>query len=169
MSLNSLSYSQVTRELGARRTHRAASDDAVSDATGGTKDTQNALSALVEYMPTETVALYLATLAALPAARGEGMKLDATHVYWLFAFATPLFFVLIYAGKRRAAGLTLLPPPREWPWWPTTAATLAFLAWGLAVPDAGYFDDENRALAGVVAIGASAVLGVVGRLFARPG
>jgi hypothetical protein len=167
MSLNSLSFSQVTRELGARRAVRATSDDSVVDGTGGAQDTQNALSALVEYMPSETVALYLATLSALPALQKVESHLGAVHVYWFFALATPVLFALIYIGKRRASGQPLLPTLAEWPWWPTAAATLAFLAWGLAVPNSGYFEDDAKPFAGIVAIGASTVLGVLGRIFGR--
>jgi hypothetical protein len=41
----------------------AASDDAVGPKE---QDVQNALSALVEYVPAETITLYLATISALP-------------------------------------------------------------------------------------------------------
>jgi hypothetical protein len=50
------------------------------------------------------------------------------------------------------------------------AATLAFLAWGLTVPDGPYLDSDNgRVVSGLLAILVSTLLGVGGRFFApRP-
>jgi hypothetical protein len=144
-----------------------ASDDTLGDQG---EDVQNALSALVEYVPAETITLYLATVSALPVLAAVVPWLNALTVYGLFALLTPILFGLIYAGKRRAAGKSRWPGWNAWPWWPMSAATLAFLAWGLAVPDGPFATTDNgRVLGALVAIVASTFLGVLGRVFApRP-
>jgi Na+/proline symporter len=123
---------------------------------------------LVEYVPAETITLYLATIAALPAfqsdVRGDAQKM----VYWGFAMLTPVLYALIYAGKRNAAGESRWPGFRGWPWWPTFAATAAFMAWAITVPGGPYLtrDSEGGVVAGLLAIFVSTLLGVAGRFFA---
>ena len=75
-------------------------------------------------------------------------------------------FSLIYIGKRRGAGLAWSPKWNEWPYWPMIAATIAFLAWGMAVPDGPFSQSESgRVFTGLTAIFASVFLGVLGRVF----
>ncbi|HKX03560.1 MAG TPA: hypothetical protein VJX71_13775, partial [Methylomirabilota bacterium] len=82
---------------------------------------------------------------------------------------TPLLFALIYAGKRKAQGESRSPGLKAWPWWPMCAATIAFLAWGLAAPNRPYFTDEGGgAVVGLLAIIASTLLGVAARFFGVP-
>ena len=165
MSLNSLTTNRVARDLGRKNKALAvASEDAVGPKE---QDVQNALSALVEYMPAETVALYLAVMSSLPALAESIPKQTTAYIYGLFAVLTPVLFALIYCGKRRAAGQPRWPGLESWPWWPMIAATIAFLAWGLAVPDAPFFSGEKgRVLGGLLAIVVSVLLGVLGRFFA---
>lgn len=169
MSLNSLATSRVARDVSTGpqpRDFAVASDDAVAPKG---QDVQNALSALVEYVPAETITLYLATLAALPVLRETIPTLSAPLVYALFGVLTPGLFALIYAGKRRAAGEPRWPGTKAWPWWQMIAATIAFLAWGLAVPDAPFLTSERgNVLGGFIAIVVSTILGVLGRFFAKP-
>lgn len=161
MSLNSLASSAVH----LRPFPSAPSSD---DTVRPKLDAQNAMSALVEYLPAETVTLYLAAMSSLPALGKVSSRLDARLVYWTFAILTPVLFALIFIGKRRGAQQPALPPLREWPWWQTLACTIAFLAWGLVVPDGPYLNTEHgRVLATLIAIIASALLGVLGRIF-RP-
>ncbi len=166
MSLNSLAVSRVAREVSTspqRGDLSVASDDAFGPKE---EDVQNALSALVEYVPAETITLYLATISALAAIPG----LSAVTAYWFFGALTPLLFALIYAGKRRAAGEPRWPGFKLWPWWPMIAATIAFLVWGLTVPGGPSLEIEGgHALTGLLAIVVSTLLGVAGRFFApRP-
>lgn len=172
MSLNSLAASRVARELttGAQqRGFGGVSDDALGPRE---TDVQNALSALVEYVPAETVTLYLASLATLPVLSAGIPSLTAWRIYLLFAVLTPTLFALIYAGKRRAVGQPRSPGLKEWPWWPMVASTIAFLAWGLAVPGGPVLTPDpksSQAIGGLLAIFVSVLLGVGGRFFApRP-
>jgi hypothetical protein len=181
MSLNSLASSRVAADVAvardiavagrvkdgtSARSLRSASEDTVGPRE---EDVQNALSALVEYVPAETVTLYLATVASLPVLRASFPALDAWGVYILFAVLTPVLFALIYAGKRRAARQSRWPGLKLWPWWPMAAATMAFLAWGLAVPSGPLETITNGPLlGGLLAIFVSTFLGVLGRFFATP-
>lgn len=164
MSLNSLAVSYVARELPQGKSLSAASDDAVGPKE---QDVQNALSALVEYIPAETITLYIAVIASLPVLMKTIPGLTATKIYGFFGLLTPLLFSLIYIGKRRAAGKPPLPELKCWPYWPMIAATIAFLAWGVAVPDGPFLTSESgRVLGGLLAIIVSTLLGVLGRVFA---
>jgi hypothetical protein len=167
MSLNSLAASRVAHELATRyqiTSFSIASDDAIGPKE---QDVQNALSALVEYIPAETITLYLATISSLPVLIVTLPGLSAETIYAIFGALTPALFALIYAGKRRAAGRSRWPGSRLWPWWPMTAATIAFLAWGVAVPNGPFWTNESgRVLGGLLAIFVSTLLGVAGRFFA---
>lgn len=167
MSLNSLATSYVAHDLSRTPRGKDLKVDSEETPDAKTQDVQNALSALVEYVPAETITLYLAALASLPALADLIPGLRAAQVYWLFAALTPLLFGLIYGGKRRAAGETRWPGWKLWPWWPMIAATIAFLVWGLAIPGAPFLTSESgRAISGLVALIASTLLGVAGRFFA---
>ena len=70
MSLNSLAASRVAHDLPTSYGGKAlstASEDAIGPKE---QDVQNALSALVEYVPAETITLYLATSENFPRHRG---------------------------------------------------------------------------------------------------
>lgn len=160
MSLYSLTSNRVARDLRSTTTRNS------EDVTPPSPDVQNAMSALVEYIPTETISLYLATVAALPVISKRISILTPEAVYWIFAGLTPILYALIYAGKRRAAGQPRCPGLVEWPWWPTIASFVAFVVWGLAIPDAPYLTDESgRVFAGLFAVFVSVMLGVIGRVF----
>lgn len=163
MSLNSLASSRVSKQLTALRPALQPASDDVTPSTG--QDVQNAVSALVEYLPSETISLYLAVVAALPTLKQVIPALTPAIVYWVFAVLTPVLFALIYAGKRRAAGQSRWPGRvQDFPWWPCGAATIAFLAWALTVPDRPFLPgDAGGVVAGLIAIVVSALLGVVGR------
>lgn len=170
MSLNSLTTNRVAREVARKGSVQKGITVASEDSLGPDRqDVDNALSALVEYVPAETITMYLATIAALPALAKAitEVSVDAKNVYWLFALLTPVLYALIYAGKRKAAGESRWPGLKEWPWWPMIAATVAFMAWGLTVPDGPFLaGDEGRVVAGLIAIFISTLLGVAGRFFA---
>lgn len=171
MSLNSLTSHRVTRELELEATpSRPGIRGPSEDSIGSSKpDVDNALSALVEYVPAETITMYLAVIAAMPelAKALPGARIDATRVYWLFTLLTPILYALIYGGKRRAAGKPRWPSRSAWPWWQMIAATIAFMAWGLTVTGGPFVTQgSGGAVAGLLAIVVSTLLGVGGRFFA---
>jgi hypothetical protein len=168
MSLNSLASSRVARETAGRR-RPAAVAASTDDAGSAPEDVQNALSALVEYVPAETITLYLAVASALPVVQSSVAVLTAQNVYWFFVALTPILFALIYGGKRKAQAGSRWPGLKDWPWWPMIAATIAFMVWALAAPSRPYFAGEaGDALVGLLAIIASVVLGVVARFVGVP-
>ncbi len=163
MSLNSLASSHVARVRAGRST--AGGED-----TGEGVDATNALSALIEYIPSETVVLYLAWLSAVPTITSEFPVFTKENAYWAFLLATPLLFAVIFLGKRKAAGERGLPSLQEWPWWSLFAATAAYAVWALAVPGGAYLTTEGgRVLASLLAIIASGVLGVFGGWLGKAG
>jgi polyferredoxin len=168
MSLNSLASSRVARDLAAKG-RKPPSSRATDDAGLGAEDVQNALSALIEYVPAETITLYLAVISALPALQSFVTRLSLPAVYWGFVVITPVLFAVIYAGKRRAQGESRSPGLRNWPWWPMIAATIAFMAWALAAPSRPYFaGDVGGTVVGLLAIITSTLLGVAARFFGSP-
>src|SRR5438094_3632098 len=98
VSLNSLASSRVARERAQRPVL-----ETTADVVGGDQ-LQNALSALIEYVPAETITLYIAVGSALPVLQQEFPQVTPGFVYWAFALLTPLLYALIYCGKRRAHG-----------------------------------------------------------------
>lgn len=125
----------------------------------------NALNALIQYIPTESVTLYIATLAAAPALEQALDFVTVEVIYWFFAVLTPILFVLIYLGKRRSANLRVFPKRLEWPIWGVVSATIAFMAWALAVPSGPYLqNDAGGVVAGLLAVFVSLLLELIGRV-----
>jgi hypothetical protein len=134
----------------------------------------NALSAIVAYIPTEIVTVYVAVLTTLgvtvpPAAAANGEVVTATPlpVYGLFILLTPVVVWGLYASRVVAAGKRLPKRIRAWPKWEMLAATLAFAAWGAAMPSSPLevIPGFEAALAGVVALVLSLLIGVFSPLF----
>jgi hypothetical protein len=107
----------------------------------------NALESLVKYVPTESVTLYVAAASASEALKATISFFTPEFAYWFFAVLTPILFLLIFAGKRRAQDLPPFPAVTQWPWWKLAASFVAFLAWGLAVPTNPYATSPLRGAA----------------------
>lgn len=159
MSLNSLSSTFVRHDLQAAHSVPHASADSAEP-----QDVQNAVSALVEYLPAETITIYLGLLTAVPALQPH---VGPWVVYAFCAILTPVLGFLIYAGKRKAAGLKGFTVSDGAIVWPLTAATVAFLAWGLTVEGGPSIPnvEEPRVAAVAIAAVVSGLLGVLGRVF----
>jgi hypothetical protein len=142
--------------------------------TVGKTSTTNALSAIVAYIPTEIVTVYVAVLTTLgvtvpPAAAANGEVVTATPlpVYALFILLTPVVVWGLYASRVVAGGKRIPKRIRSWPKWEMLAATLAFAAWGAAMPSSPLevIPGFQAALAGVVALVLSLLIGVFSPLF----
>ncbi|HEX8141034.1 MAG TPA: hypothetical protein VF553_00455 [Pyrinomonadaceae bacterium] len=178
MSINSLTDAELRQSPDYRALRNALPARAVqarAEGKPGTADTEaegeknvsNALSQLVKYIPTETITLYVAAISAATALKTIGIT--ELGIYWFFAVLTPLLVVLIYLGKRKAAGLPVIPPLADWPWWKTIAATIAYLVWALAVPNNPYVKGDGQgAIAGFFAIFISTLLSVLEQIFDPP-
>lgn len=142
----------------ARLTGRWA-DSRSSRLTGGAQPGDQPLELLTRYIPVESVTLFVATISALGSLHGKPHVPAPWTVYWLFALiVTPAFVLLAALVKAKTS------PPFVLPVWPLFSATVAFLAWALAVPGLVQ-DDSLKILGALAAVFVSTLLSAVGRLF----
>jgi len=123
---------------GAAPAQAQAAGVAAANTSAGTSVGGSALSQLIKYVPTETIALYLAVQAALgPISAPKGKPIsDAdfrTRWIWLaiLAVATGLLAIgLSYRSQKQ------LDPNGgfRWPIIETVASVAAFLVWALSLP-----------------------------------
>lgn len=142
-------------------------------APGTATSTTSALSAIAAYIPTEVVTVYIAVLATVGVIQPSdgGAAFTPFAVYGAFLVLTPIVVWGLYASRAVSAGKRLPRSLRSWPKWEMVAATMAFAAWGAAMPSSplGVFPWFMPALAGVVALVLSLLIGVFSPLFStRP-
>ena len=144
----------------------------MSAPSGATGSVSAALQVITTYVPTETLALYVAFLAALR--DGETQRVDATSALGVFCFfiaATPLFVWLVYAARLKTSGggRTLPLHPAAWPAWEMFAATTAFAAWASGLPDSPFAGPRMApAIGGLLVLVTSTLLGLAAPVFQRP-
>jgi hypothetical protein len=140
-----------------------------------------ALQVITTYIPTEILTLYVAVLAALrdpkvttgasaaSANAAAGGSANAETAFWVFLVLTPIAVWLVYAAKLRAAeaGRPLPADPGAWPVWEMFAATLAYVAWAVALPDSP-FPSVPQALGAVIVLTTSTLLGLAAPVFQQP-
>jgi len=143
-----------------------AAPGAGAAATGGGQAVDTTLNVLFGYIPTEILTLYIAVLAAIQ----QTNKATPWAAFWSFLIATPLVVWLVYAAKIRALQKPLPFQFRAWPLWEMVAATVAYLAWALALPNTPFVEYPwySSGLAGVSVLAATTVLGLLGPFFQRP-
>jgi hypothetical protein len=147
--------------------------DQIELATAGTPESQNAvttaLKVIVTYIPTEVLTVYIAVLAAIHIPNRTSYR-SLWIAFYIFLIATPLIVWLIYAGKTISGGKKMPLSPRSWPLWEMFAATVAYAAWAFGLPDSPFqdFDWYTPALAGLVVLIISTLLGLLAPLFLRP-
>jgi hypothetical protein len=171
MSLNALASQELRRRAGARPGTRpqpgAVAEGVRAAPEPDERGMGNALAALVNFIPTEVVTLYVAALSAQqPLLEATGF-FDARWILWSFAGLTPALLLLIYVSKVAASGARL-PGPGAWPWWKMCAATVAFIVWALAVPGNPYLSGAASAVAGLGAMLTSSLLQLMTPIFERP-
>lgn len=151
--------------------------DEVASATGtppgSATSATSALSAIAAYIPTEVVTVYVAVLATIGVTQpqGSGPAYTPVAVYATFLVLTPVVVWGLYASRAVSAGKRIPRSLRSWPKWEMVAATLAFAAWGAAMPSSplGIIPGFMPALAGVVALVLSLLIGVFSPIFSiRP-
>ena len=122
----------------------------------------NVLDALVKYIPTESVTLYLAATAALSSLTQAFPVLTADRLYWTFVVLTPILFALIYFGKRLSQKLPFMPAKTsQFPWWKLFASTAAFAVWALAIAPLAA-TDAGKITTAIGALFASTALSLFG-------
>jgi uncharacterized membrane protein YhdT len=120
---------------------------------------QDGFELLTRYLPTETITLFVAALAATATVPDEPLKTALPLWFYVgFALLTPiLLLVLTYLKQREAETASGSPPQpfRPHPW-PPIAALIAFLVWALSVP--GVLDPKiSASWGGFIAFGALSV------------
>lgn len=143
----------------------AAGDVAPAAHPTAAEPQSNVLDALVHYIPAEIITLYVAFLGVAAGASGS------YTARWVgaavFLVLTPLFVWADWRAKVRATGhgdgANRLPLSR----FNLVAATVAFAAWVLALPN-GPFTElgfYNEQWAGFIALAASVVLGIAATIW----
>ena len=84
--------------------------------------------------------------------------------------ATPVVVWLVYGAKIKAAQKRLPLAPGTWPIWEMFAATVAYCAWALALPNTPFtqYSWYSSALSGVIVLVTSTFLGLLAPFFQRP-
>jgi hypothetical protein len=130
---------------------------------------------LFGYVPTEVVTLYVAVLAAIqnPKDVTAGVTPSAVWITFVgFLIATPIVVWLVYGAKLLAVNKSIPLEYSKWPVWEMFAATVAFCAWAFALPNSPFSEYNtswySSALAGVVVLVASTVLGLLAPFFQHP-
>jgi hypothetical protein len=157
----------------------AKSDAAIAQATGGTDASRasgSQMQVIATYIPTEVLTLYVATVAVLhdsskPILLSPKARMTAWITFGVFVVGTPVIVWLSYAGKVHTAVQQLPLAPRTWPFWEMFAATVAYIAWAFALPNSPFESFENwysSALAGVVVLTTTTILGLLAPVLQRP-
>jgi hypothetical protein len=179
-----MSISSMANVAYVRRTDVSTSTVASSEAPGsaaeieiasaGTAESQSpattAISVIATYIPTEVLTLYVAVLGALQGPNGVAPK-SLWSAFIFFLVLTPVVVWLIYAARVKAAKKKLPLSPRTWPMWEIFAATVAYVAWAIALPDNPFkyqFGWYSPALAGVIVLVISTLLGLMAPVVQRP-
>ncbi len=151
-----------------QKLHRLLMPMAVADPIPKTPGS-SALDALVKYIPTESVTLYVAATAAMSSLQATFPILTPVVLYWGFVVFTPVLWLLIYLGKRQSTrGVKLFPDSlKRWPWWKLVAGTIAFMVWALAVPPL-VTSDAGKIVSAFGAILVSTLLTLVGAVVEPP-
>lgn len=159
MSITSLVEEEMIRQGHIQVTFTTAASQVKSKPSA-------AFEALARYIPTEVVTLYIAAASAMEAIKKTFIHVNELNTYWFFVVLTPIVFLIVYAGQRKANNQTPIPWPSKWPWWKLTAATIAFAVWALAVPTTPYLSSpEGGAIAAFFATFVSVALSLLAPIF----
>lgn len=185
MSVNSLANAAAARRpdttplgtvpAGLHEIALAAAASPAAGAAGGQAPVAGAgqaidttFNVLFGYIPTEVLTLYVAVLAALKQTK-EVTPADWL-AFWCFLAATPIVVWLVYGAKLRALQKPIPLRFGAWPVWEMFAATIAYFAWALALPNTPFaaYGWYSQSLSGVAVLVASTILGLLAPFFQRP-
>jgi hypothetical protein len=136
-------------------------------ASGPSEKSEDVLTQLLRYTPTEWVGVYLAAIALLPALPDEGKSLCDSSFTWrwvvfgIFAALTPLAVWSVAAVQARSAQVKASVP-----WFEMIVGTVAFGAWAVALPLSPFFDicDWSGWMGALIGVIVLAVIGLVAKL-----
>ena len=126
------------------------------------------LNVLFGYIPVEILTLYVTTLAAVH--QPDKVTWAQLITFIIFFVATPIVVCLTYRAKVMALKKPVSLNFKTWPKWEMIAATFAYCAWAIALPDNPLvvFEWYSSALSGVVVLIASTALGLLAPFFQKP-
>lgn len=155
MSLYDLAMSpNPVRTLVIIKQPGATEDDPGEVVQPQSAELKTALTNLARFIPTETVTIYLAAVSAVAAitqsigkepmvAANDKWIVDIfnqTFIYWVTAIViTPTIFLLIRAISQAKQNKKSFA---DFPYWKLTASVIAFLIWGLAIPNNPYTESH---------------------------
>lgn len=126
---------------------------------------------LTRWIPSESILLYVALLAAFgslkPAQGKEIDQLDYTSRWFAllgFAGITVVLVILLTVGKARANGKDF-----KFPIFEVCAATVGFMGWAVALPDTPLLDFKgyNIAIGGFILLATTVAIAVLAFAFGR--
>jgi hypothetical protein len=156
---NALPMPRGVASVNAAAHGSTSSDDAV----------MSALGTLVAYFPTEINVLYTAVVAAVSAA-ADAQLTTQWVAFSIVLVLTPVAVWFVYATRVRSSGKPLPISVRTWPVAEMITATVAFTIWAGALPGSPlqHIPGYTAAVAGVVVLAGTAVLGWIASLLQRP-
>jgi hypothetical protein len=166
MSISRLMSEQVSRVAPGKA---PGAPPAAAEPAAAPPRSDDALTSLTKYIPTEVLTLYLPAVAIVSALDEPLVTPGKKAAYWAFALGlTPLISLLVYLRRRALGRLRVWPSWRDFPLWSLIAATLAFLAWALALPGNPYLEKPAMKVAsGFAALLASTILSLLEPIFLR--
>lgn len=177
MSINSMTNAALARRpdyppIGTPP--RTAAERAQAASTDPTPENRvsTSLKTLTTYIPTEILTLYVAVIGVLPPMTTPNASYTSRWIaFGLFLLLTPVAIWITFASKLRSDGKALPKDPVTWPKWEMSAGTLAYLAWAFGLPGAPFAQFTSwysPAVAGIVVLAMSTILGMIAGLFQRP-
>jgi hypothetical protein len=162
-----LSIANQAIDRGAYTAVKPISTSLIPEDVNPKTSVESAIGILFSYIPTEVIALYVAVLAALV----PDPQMQAQWItFYVFLGLTPIVVWLVYAAKVKQTTGKIPWAPNELPLWEMFASTLAFVAWAFALPNSPFSVFTNwysSAIAGVVILVTSTILGLVSPFFTK--
>lgn len=126
----------VARSLGSRRGPTGPAPGRTP--VDGQSAAAAALDAVVAYIPTEIVTVYVAVIAALNTPRTTSHA-GEWFIFWLFLALAPISVWSLYVMRLRADGVSI-PGFRNWPLYELVTAPIAFVLWAFTLPASPFMD-----------------------------
>ncbi len=164
MSLSTLTKIAVQREHGVPKTTKKKP---APSAVEGTEKTEKRgyLSTLAAAIPTEPLALYTFLVATIVATIEPG---DDERLFMRWAiYAAMIVVIVLWLGASHFRNVDANEKKRRFPVLETASATVAFAAWGLAMPEsplnAELSGDDRTIWTAIVTVAGVLVLGMLGK------
>jgi hypothetical protein len=157
----------ISEIAAASAEHPADNSNNIPAVSKGANSVNTALNVLFGYIPTEVLTLYVAVLSVLTQSNKESSGNTGWILFLCFLVATPIIVWLAYGAKVKAANKPIPLTFKAWPIWEMFAATLAYFAWVLALPNNPFINNSwySPGVAGIAVLIVSTVLGLLAPFF----